>query len=402
MRYLIGIVLVLFSALIFSGCALIPTGGINSSAMVVSVSDDGSRVVSSHRDNKVFVWNIEQRSVTRLSRDGNIYSATISPDGSRLAWQGVDDVIRVESWDGEVLGRIDFEPVYGQKLANEGYIFASDIGYGIYRIDESGEYTTLKPADGRAAIGYGKLLNLSYHSGRSLLLSSGSTMRPDQSDLEEEWEKSRYRHLNGVTLWDVNAERPLSKLTGNAVKTHATLNPDGRWAVSGCENTIGLIWDVETGELSYRLGSPFHGILKEPGYTDDEKGWVSGVWDDEGLIDPPDDFDRHAVLAVKFISDRHFLRFSTYSPWVMLYELGDPLPMKYFHLGDNPLPSLHHYGRNEAIATAPETGLLVIAENRGPRLIGYQFDEDELTLTRKWVAHPRRGFRDARPVSQQY
>ena len=403
MRHFGFLVLMCFIAFILSGCALIPSGGMNSAAMIVSLSDDGLRIVSTHSDNRVLVWDVEQGLVRRVSSDGNIYSAAISPDGRLVAWQDIENVIYISSWSGNTLSSIRFDPVYGQKLSNDGYIFASDIGYGIHRIDENAEHTTLKPSDGRAAIGYGKLLNLSYDSAKGLLLSAGATMRPDPQDLEDEWERSRYRHLNGLTLWDVNSETPLRKFTGNAVKTHATLSPDGQYVVSGCENSQGLVWPLYEDADQMRLANLERGMLRRSADAPENDPWKDSEWDPEYLIDRPEPMDRYGpILAMKFISDRYFLRFVTYEPWVALHEIGSPWPVKYFHLGDNPMPAVHHYGRNEAIATAPETGLLVIAENRGPRLIGYQFDEDELTLTREWIAHPRRGFREASPVSQQY
>ncbi len=373
--------------------------------MVVSISPDSHHVVSSHGDKTTVVWDVSERRSNVVSRNANIYSGNAGRDG--LYWQDLDGVIYklpYEKWGRESVESVieDAPPVYGMRVLDSGQVLFSTSDWGLYLLDLDGEAKEIRP--GTFGEGYpqlGKLFNISVHPDGERFLTGGYSTRLDP-DLEEFDENPRHPGFTEVTLWSLSDKKPERIFVGNSAKTHATLSPDGQYVVSGCENSQGLVWATKFGEIDYRLGSPFHGVRKKYGYTDDDKGWVPGVWDDEGLIHPPEGFDRDAILAVKFISEHHFLRFSTYSPWVMLYELGDPLPMKYFYLGDNPMPAVHHYGRNEAIATAPETGLLVIAENRGPRLIGYQFDEDELTLTRKWIAHPSRGFRDARPVSQQY
>ena len=392
-------------ALLVNGCALIGSGPVDSGGYVVQISDDGRYIVSTDGRNGATALDIADRRALRLSRDANIYSASAGPDG--LYWQNLDDEIYklpYGEWSHEAVELVVEEapPVYGMRILEDGRILFATADWGLYLRALSGDIDEIRPGTfGEGFPRLGKLFNLTVHPDGKRFLTAGNGNRLEP-EIDEYTSEPRHPGFSQVTLWSLSDKKPERIFVGNSSKTHATLSPDGQYVVSGCENTQGLIWDAGSSEMIYRLGSPFHGILKEYGYTDDDKGWVPGVWDDEGLIDPPEGFNRDAILAVKFISDRHFLRFSTYSPWVMLYKVGDPLPMKYFHLGDNPMPAVHHYGRNEAIATAPATGLLVIAENRGPRLIGYQFDEDELTLTREWIAHPRRGFREASPVSQQY
>ena len=393
-------------AFLVSGCALLGPSPVKSGAYVVQISEDGRYVVSTHGGNRAIAWDITERRVLRLSGNANIYSATSAADGGY--WQDLDGGIRKlphGEWSHDAVELVvsAAPPVYGMRILDDRRILFATADWGLYLLDTSGAIEEIRPGTfSERGPQLGKLFNLTLHPDGERFLTAGDGGRFEPG-LDEYASEPRHPGFSQVTLWSLLDKKPERIFVGNSAKTHATLSPDGQYVVSGCENSQGLVWPLGEGDSSYRLSSLRYGVLRKSEDAPESDPWKDSEWDAEYLIDIPDSMERTGpILAMKFISDRYFLRFMTREPWVALHEVGNPWPVKYFHLGENPRPSLYHYSRNEAIATAPDTGLLVIAENRGPRLIGYQFDEDELTLTRKWIAHPSRGFRDARPVSQKY
>ena len=104
------------------------------------------------------------------------------------------------------------------------------------------------------------------------------------------------------------------------------------------------------------------------------------------MITPPADFHGQAVVAVKFISDKYFLRFGADNHYAVLYEIESRLPLKYLDLGTDPYPCTSSYLRNACIDTAPEVGTLVMGQRDGGGINVYQFDKESLTLDRVWVA----------------
>lgn len=404
-------VLLLLSCLAFlvNGCALTGSVSVDSGGYVVHISDGGRYVVSTDGRNRATAWDIAESRALRLSRDANIYSASAGPDG--LYWQNLDDEIYklpYGEWDHDAVEKVVNEapPVYGMRVLDDGRILFATADWGLYLIGVSGEIAEIRPGTfGERFPRLGKLLNLNLHPDGEQFLTAGNGNQ-FEPDLDEYALEPRHPGFSQVTLWSLSDKKPERIFVGNSAKTHATLSLDGQYVLSGCENQQAFVWDAATGEELSKLGSLRFGMptgLSVDDVLDSPDLEMDDLFDDSDLIPIPEAIDtRTDILAMKFISDRYFLQFIIYQPWAVLHEVGNPLPIRYFYLGEDPMPSVHHYGRNEAIATAPETGLLVVAENRGPRLIGYQFDEDELTLTRKWIAHPHRGFREARPVSQQH
>jgi len=358
--------------------------------MVVSVSADGRYAVSSHQDNRLILWDIENRTKEVIAENANIYSAYFVKGRELFVWQDLDDVVYFQNFNREIINYFKNFSTYGHVLSADlkRYI-ASDANWNIF----SGYGENLHPIkqDGTSPsfYGTGKLLNLTLSADAEFLLSSGSGLdtRDNKSiqkasPIDPEQIFSNYA---GVVVWDLPSGRPLFKLAGNSVKTNATFSPDGQYVVSGCENSRVYVWNAKTGDLNCEVASLYHGILKKNGSDDYEK-WT---FDNTGLIPPPEDLNASvggATLAIKFIDQHHYLRFLTYSPYAVLFHIDNPLPLKYLYLGRNPLPAVRDYVRNAAIDTAPDAGILVMGQQYGDGILVYRYDSERQELERVWVA----------------
>ena len=187
--------------------------------------------------------------------------------------------------------------------------------------------------------------------------------------------------MNGVALWSLATLEPLARLDGNSSKTHASISSDGQWVVSGDENGRGNYWNTNIPEHRFRRSSYHHGD-----YFENEE-----EFDTSGLITPPSRRVNSSTIATLFIQNSNYYLHVTYSgtshddPFAVLFEAGNPWPIKYFDLGTRPWPSTREYHRNLTVATAPEAGILVTGQHSKGGINVYQFDAQKLTLEKVWV-----------------
>ncbi len=358
-------------------------------AMVVSVSTDGRYVLSSHQDKTLVLWDLHQKSKTTISNQSNIYSAYFIKGTDKFLWQDLNDTVHVQDIAGNTIKTFLHFPTYGHVMSqNLDVYFSSDQNWNIF----SGFEQTLQAVkqDGVVPSFFsGKLLNMSLSHERDILLSSGYGSRPSDSEPIKKIPpinpEQRFSYYAGVVLWDAKSLKPRYKLSGHSAKTTATLSPDGRYVVSGSENGVGFVWKTDTGESYQDLGSIFHGVLNKNDTEDSEK-WT---WDNKGLIRPPESWDSHhaAILALKFIDNAHFLQFTTYEPYAILYHVDNPLPLKYLPLGREPFPSVSDYSRNAAIDTAPDAGILVTGQRDGGGIIAYKYNLKKQGLEKIWTGN---------------
>jgi len=357
-------------------------------AMAVGVTTDGGFSITSHRDGRVYLWNLRERSKQLITNEGNIYSAYAVPGRSAVMWQDTARKVHIQSIDGEsLLTFASKHDTYGHLITEDlkTYI-SSDDGWAIY-MGYGPDRTTLKAHNSGNFLGFGKLLNLAYNEGSGVLLSAGDGAPSYGTSEYFSFERQSglgYMQMDGVTLWSLETLEPIAKLPGNIAKTHATLSPDGQWVVSGDENGNALIWPTSAPDEDHRMmaASYHHGLLD---LRSELPRGHPGRWDRSQLIDPPDGVTETTV-SVKFIHEsRYYLRFGYNSHYAALFEVDNPWPLKYFDLGQRPFPATDSYARNLAIDTAPEAGILVMGQRDGAGILVYQFDPDELTLERVWV-----------------
>ena len=372
----------LLLVLLLSGCS--------SPAMSVSVSSDGQYAVSAHQNNSLYLWDIEAQRKKRIAHNANIYSAYFVRGRDVFIWQDLQNQVHVYSVDtGELLTFEYPEPVYGHLMTKDLQKYlVSDIGFRVQLVDlKNSTVHTLKNADGRAFLGFGKVLNMSLSADEKYLLTAGYSYsypakysRPKPT-LKKEKQRNNYAELNSVLLWSLETLEPIARLNGNSAKTHASISPDGQWVVSGDENGRGNYWNTNIPEHRFRRSSYHHGV-----YLENEKDF-----DTSGLITPPSRRVNSRTIATLFIQKSDYYLHATYSgashddPYAVLFETGNPWPIKYFELGTNPMPSVREYHRNLTISTAPEAGILVTGQHSKGGINVYQFDAQKLTLEKVWV-----------------
>ncbi|SEP20517.1 WD40 repeat domain-containing protein, partial [Aquisalimonas asiatica] len=247
----------LMLAAALSGCSLIQPGP----AQVVSVSDDGRYVVSSHDNRRLILWDTEERQRSVVSRNANIYSAHfVSGRDDTFLWQDLDDVVHVQTVDGEVLESFEHFPTYGHVMGSDlKTYFASDAEFHIYQ----GWGTDKEPVkvDGQGARFQGTLLNLVLDESGEQLLSVGhaGVFEEDAVDKRDPLEATRTGYFNGPTLWDAGSLKPRYSFPGLFGKAHGDISPDGQYVIAAGENRWGFMWETDTGERRWQLANYWYG-----------------------------------------------------------------------------------------------------------------------------------------------
>ena len=383
-----------FAFFVLSACKPQSQGAATQSggpAMVVSVSSDGRFALSSHRDNRIVLWDLGRKEKSLISDNANIYSAYFVRGTGLFLWQDLDDVVHIQGVDGEKVDSFHHFATYGHVLSADlkDYV-SSDATWGLFH----GWGDAMRPIkqDGQSPsfLGQGKLLNLTLANAGNFLLSAGRGYDiPDNLPITDHGAvnpEQRYSNYAGVVLWDLPSGRPLFKFPGNTVKTNATLSPDGQYIVSGCENGMSFVWKTTSGELYPEPASLYHGLLN----TNNSEKSENWTYDKTGLIPPPKDLGGRggATVAIKFIDQQHYLRLLTDSPYAVLFHINNPLPLKYLFLGRNPFPAVSDYSRNVAIDSAPDAGVLVMGQREGSGIIVYKYHAEKKELEKVWVGDP--------------
>lgn len=360
--------------------------------MAVDVSDDGRYVISSHRSNHLVLWNIEEERHKVLSSDANIYSAYFVPGQRTFLWQDLNDSVRVQSTDGEVLKQFPHFPTYGHAMDTSltHYLSANETwnlfhGYG------DALKPLLRDSNSPSLTGSGKLLNLGLSNNDFFITAGKGHGIVDKRPITDETPTVRpvsdlrfSSNFPGVVLWSYETLKPVAKFDGNSSKTHATISPDGQWVVSADEAGIGLFWNTDRSETRHRLARYYSGIYLED--TPFELGDLRNR-DKSGLINAPPGLNDFTIAVAFIHNSEYYLRFGNNSHFAALFKTGSPWPVKYFDLGESPKLVTYgsQYSRNTAIATSPEAGILAMGHQSTGGISVYQFDPDQLILERIWV-----------------
>ena len=376
---------------LLAGCSALANqpGGRLGPVMAIGVSSDGQHAISTHKSKHLVLWDLQAQSREILSTNANIYSAYFIRGRDAFLWQDLNDIVRVQTVDGEVLRQFEHFPTYGHVIDEDlEHYLSANATWNIYHGHGDTLQPVLRDSESPSVIGSGKLLSLSL-AENGYFVSAGTGFgevdrrpiadHPTVRPLDDLRFSSNYA---GVVLWDVDTLEPIAKLPGNSVKVDAAISLDGQWVVSGDENTIGLYWNTQNLEQSHDLAAQGLGLFKR---NSDLPVGDPRKWDDSQLIPAPEGVtDRTVALA--FIDDsEEFLRFGTYSHWVALFEAGNPWPQKYFDLGTEPWPSTSSYLRSLSIATSPQANVLVTGHRDGGGINVYRYDPEARTLTKTWV-----------------
>ena len=386
--FLLVVVLSFISACVASS----QMGSSPDSAFVVDISTDGRFAISSHRDNRIILWDIEGRGAEVISERGNIFSATFSRDSLHYAWQDGEGRVSVVDLDGDELMSVILPDAYSMGFTTSPTrVFLTDIDWSVH-VHDGQRLVSPRVSDSRATLGLGKsfTVEVDYVGDRFLTAGFGGSVH---EDLVLEEQTDGYSGLSSLVIWDGETGVPTHHLPGNSAKTHATFSPDGNYVVSVDENGLGFVWEAEAGVVVNRLARPGRGVWVGDDHPDPIGAPKEEVYDYEGIHlqwpdDFPEDFEVRSMLAVRFVSETEFLVLYTYSRYATLYQLGDPHARKVLDLGNRPHPSTGSYLRNASIASAPEAGILVTGQQSGNGINVYRFEEESKELERIWA--PRR------------
>ena len=351
-----------------------------SRATNVSISSDGSYVVSSHEGHYLVLWDLKNKTKKILNQNTRYYTAHFIKHSHTYVWQTKDNVLHFHDMDNKVEQTIPLDfPVFGMVDTKNGLVVSDEL-WRLYLV-KNNEVIMFK--NGSSGVeSNGKLLTMSTDDKGRYLLTSGIASYDGEFDLSDKksmmktiklvdknWRKKYY--FSKVILWDMKTLKPIRKLRGHASHTVGVIQPSGQYLVSGDSNIRGYLWNLKLKKLVFRLDSLWYGkrvaINKEgSGYT----------WDDTGLIKPPKDFRRcyapkscvkkSSINALKFIAKDQYLRFTTGVPYAILYDLLEPKPKKYFSLRTKPKVFVYGYGTEQSIDTAPEAGILVMTQTGNP------------------------------------
>ena len=389
MRFITTFLITLLACLI-SGCD--KTSATNSGqkktsyVTAISISNDGKLILSAHAKNSLVIWDLQNRKKDTLSTKSNIFSPYFINNKNDYMWQDTNNVVHINNSNHKPLKEFKHFPTYGHVITPDlkSYLSIND-KYGIYH--SYGENLKQIKTEGGSFLGFGKLLNIMFSPSYKYFLTSGFTASSDKLYSIDSETKLKFKNSVGVNLWDHETGKLEQKILGNRSKTFATFSPDGQYVVSGDENGIVNVWNINN-IIKHKLASIHHGRDISNGKDFSHlKGddFAKAVFDKTGLIATPNDFTGGRTLSIKFISKQYYLRIFHNEHHIALYHIDNDMPLKYFELGDAPFPSVKEYYRNVSIDTAPEAGILVTGQHRGSGINVYKFDKEKLTLERIWV-----------------
>jgi WD40 repeat protein len=250
--------------------------------MVHSVAffPDGRRVLTSSRDARLRVWDLETGEVLRTmtGHNASVWDATLSPDAHRILSGAADRTVRL--WDADS----------GQQL------------------QVLGEH---KNSVNRVA----------FSPDGALALSAGRDSR--------------------VGLWDLTAGKETRFFEGHTWHVHAVaFSPDGRAALSGSADRTARLWEVATGKELRRFEGHTDSVLSVAFAPDGKRILTGGrdrsirLWDLETGQEVRR-FEGHAnwVESVLFFPDGRFIVSGSADDTVRLWEVASGREVQQFNHG---------------------------------------------------------------------
>lgn len=207
-------------------------------------SPDGSFIVTASRDGTARIWDAGNGAELHIlaGHAGEVWDVAISPDGVYIATAGNDGLVKIWKADGEFLG--DFE-----------------------RGDVSAKAHTVafSPDGSLLAAGYsdGSIAFWEFPSGellRLLVRSEVNTHSDIVEDLAFSPDGTRMASVSddaSVILWNTQVDalgEIVQTLSGRGDALFAAAySPDGRYLITGGADGVGVVWDLQSGEINFRL-----------------------------------------------------------------------------------------------------------------------------------------------------
>ncbi len=264
-----------------SGKLLHRLGGHRQALTTLAFSPDGKRLVTASLDNTARLWEVGTgRLVASLRGHSNaVKRVAFSPRGGRLLTWGDDRSLRL--WDAETgayfatfKGHHDhvttavFDPA-GTRVVSAGHdqralLWKATLEVIRHPVAGNARHVALSPDGARlllADVG-GRLWMGSSAPGAPLSPLGTAGKRVLALALDARGRRALVSRLDGVTLWDMVAQKPLRKLVGHRERVVAlAFGPRGRQVATASWDETARLWDVATGKVSHVLAGHYGEVI---------------------------------------------------------------------------------------------------------------------------------------------
>ena len=363
----------------------------------ISVSTDGRYAISGHAARKtnsvsprgqMVLWDIEKKQKTILSDNANSFSALFIPDSHEFMWQDQNDIVHMQNVEGQEIKSFKHPHVQNHRItADKAFYLSVDFWGRIYKGygDEiQPVYTdggpTINPYSLSIVDNYFLSVTDTCHGLDDPVAETNLTANPVNPSSSK---KSSY---DGVTLWDKNTLKPIAKLIGNCGSTNGLISPDGKWVITGGENTTYYMWEIDNLNNRQPLSIPNNwGIYDEEKYKNDKSIPLP-----EKLKDEPVSV---GTVAYAFLSETDYVGLGRSGrkngegfQFAALYKAGEPWIKAYVEIGNNPSISTNYFQRNLSVSSSPTAHILVTGQATGGGINVYKYHPDKMELEKIWVA----------------
>ena len=363
----------------------------------LSVSTDGRYAISGHAARKtnsvsprgqMVLWDIEKKQKTILSDNANSFSALFIPDSHEFMWQDQNDIVHMQNVEGQEIKSFKHPHVQNHRItADKAFYLSVDFWGRIYKGygDEiQPVYTdggpTINPYSLSIVDNYFLSVTDTCHGLDDPVVETNLTANPVNPSSSK---KSSY---DGVTLWDKNTLKPIAKLIGNCGSTNGLISPDGKWVITGGENTTYYMWEIDNLNNRQPLSIPNNwGIYDEEKYKNDKSIPLP-----EKLKDEPVSV---GTVAYAFLSETDYVGLGRSGrkngegfQFAALYKAGEPWIKAYVEIGNNPSISTNYFQRNLSVSSSPTAHILVTGQATGGGINVYKYHPDKMELEKIWVA----------------